>query len=1026
MVPFPELSAQPTPIEYFWYKLPFAVPGIITFFVGIILAGLGIFAVKRTQDRPLLVSFILFTFGFGSLGLVLALRSLIQDLDQLLFWNRLLYFAVVWLSPGAFLFTYFLTDRIYRGLLITGVIGILTVFFAYYGLITGNDFSGEWFSYTFGMYPIAELPLKAWGAVASIGYLLSGIPMTIHYVTKNREKYETKKGMFLGLHLCSLLVITNLPSLTGIPIYPMSSFAFLPLLLMGFFIFRSDFLNLNQLLFEKNGLFRFLSAVMITGLIAISLCSGYFLNPSIHPTPYDKPYFLIPLFSAACVFALAIYIAGSSPDQKINMLAATSLVLAGAFTIVMVIFKLDISLLVCRRLEQIFYTAFIFTPGLHLRFSFVAMGKPRPKIVRFVDFCSFLLSFLVWTPYFFDGFYFHSFGIISAAGWGLNAFGILGGISAIIFIYHWNRQRLTEQNPMAKYVIFSLLFGDVLIILNLPATLGIDFYPLGEFQFIPALLILFAILKFSAITVSGEAATIGNQMSQMILLFVPLNLTFYFMSLNQDFSWMVSLFHILLVGAPIGLSFYMISFIFFRPTAMKLDETIKLIAEEKKKTDVALLESERQKKETIALNELIRSLNEELNIESIMKKVHKYVKEQFGIQYYTLLVADSEKKFLRVHSCVLPNIDMEIVRKRVFEFSIPIRGSRGSHAMAIRRKKPLYISEVSKEMQSWMRDFDLWIIETFRVNSFLYLPLLLNKEVVGMIDFTNSDEKMNLSEDDIVRLSILGEQLAGILYSSALYKEVEISHNIAEEERRKNEKLLLNILPADIAKELKEKGATEPVLYENVSVMFTDFKGFTQIAEILSPQELIRDLDECFIQFDRITERFRLEKLKTIGDSYMCAGGIPKQNKTHAIDTVLAALEIQTFMKTMKEMKSAQGLSFWELRLGIHSGPLVAGVIGEKKFAYDVWGDTVNSASRMESSGTPGMINISGSTFKLIKDVFDCEFRGKLNAKNKGEVEMYYVIGLKSQFASLSDPRVPNEKFWHYYSELENSIQMVS
>lgn len=1020
MIPFPELSTEPTSIEYFWYKLPFAIPGIFTFLVGIVLAGLGVFAIKRSHDRPLLISFILFTLGFGSLGLVLALRSLIQNLDVLLFWNRILYFAVVWLSPGAFLFTYCLTDRAYRGLLVTGILSVFTVLFAYYGLLTGNDFSGEWFKYTFGMYPIAELPLRLWGAVASLGYLLSGIPMTIHYVRKNNEQFQTKKGMFLGLHLCSLLVITNLPSLAGIPIYPMSTFAFLPLLLLGYFIFRSDFLNLNQLLFEKNGLFRFLSAIMITVLIAMSICSGYFLNPEVHPTPYTKPYFLIPLFSATCVFALAIYIAGSSPDQKINMLAATSLVLAGAFTIVMVLFKLDLPLLIARRLEQIFYTAFIFTPGLHLRFSFAAMGKTRPKIVRWIDFASFILSFFIWTPYFFDGFYLHSFGIISAAGKGLNAFGILGAFATVIFIYHWNMERNKEKNPMAKFVIFSLLFGDLLILLNLPATLGIEFYPMGEFQFIPALLILLAILKYSAITVSGEATAIGNRMSQMILLFVPLNLVFYFLSLNQEFNWSVSLVHVILVGAPIGLAFYMVSFIFFRPTAVKLDQTVKLLAEEKKKTEIALQESETQKQETIALNELIRSLNEDRNIDIIMKKVHAFVKDLFGIQYYSLFVADSEKKFLKLNSFELPNLNNENVRERVNGFSIPIRGSRGSHAIAIRRKKPLYIAEVSSEMQSWMRDFDLWLIETFQINSFLYLPLLLNKEVVGMLDFTNSGEKMHLSSDDIVRLSILGEQLAGIVYSSALYREVEISHRIAEEERRKNEKLLLNILPADIAKELKEKGATEPILYESVSVMFTDFKGFTQIAEILSPQELIRDLDECFIQFDRITERFGLEKLKTIGDSYMCAGGIPKRNRTHAIDTVLAALEIQSFMKKMNDLKSEQGLSFWELRLGIHSGPLVAGVIGEKKFAYDVWGDTVNSASRMESSGTPGMINISGSTYELIQDFFQCEYRGKVNAKNKGEVEMYYVLGLKSEFSSDTDFRIPNEVFWQFYSKLNN------
>ena len=151
----------------------------------------------------------------------------------------------------------------------------------------------------------------------------------------------------------------------------------------------------------------------------------------------------------------------------------------------------------------------------------------------------------------------------------------------------------------------------------------------------------------------------------------------------------------------------------------------------------------------------------------------------------------------------------------------------------------------------------------------------------------------------------------------------------------------------------------------------------------------------------------------------MCAGGIPRRNKTHAIDCVLAALEIQAFMNLMKQIKEDQGLPYWELRLGIHTGPLVAGVIGEKKFAYDVWGDTVNTASRMESSGTPGKINISKSTYDLVIDFFDCEYRGEVNAKNKGEVSMYFVNGLKPEYCLPSDSKAPNGKFWLARSEME-------
>ena len=148
----------------------------------------------------------------------------------------------------------------------------------------------------------------------------------------------------------------------------------------------------------------------------------------------------------------------------------------------------------------------------------------------------------------------------------------------------------------------------------------------------------------------------------------------------------------------------------------------------------------------------------------------------------------------------------------------------------------------------------------------------------------------------------------------------------------------------------------------------------------------------------------------------MCAGGIPKANKTHAIDAILAALEIQNFMNQMEEIKEIIGAPYWELRLGIHTGPLIAGVIGEKKFAYDVWGDAVNTASRMESSGTPGKINISQSTYELIKDFFSCELRGKIQAKNKGEINMYFVNGIKEDLST--EGSIPNSKFWNLYAKI--------
>ena len=224
---------------------------------------------------------------------------------------------------------------------------------------------------------------------------------------------------------------------------------------------------------------------------------------------------------------------------------------------------------------------------------------------------------------------------------------------------------------------------------------------------------------------------------------------------------------------------------------------------------------------------------------------------------------------------------------------------------------------------------------------------------------------------------------------------IQKQNETIEKEKAKSDELLLNILPEQTANELKEKGYATPQQYELVSVLFTDFKGFTKIAEKITPQEVIEELNYCFTAFDKILEKHNMEKIKTIGDAYMAAGGIPIANVTNPIDVIKAGLEMQQFMAQIKEEKAQKGEDMWEMRLGIHTGEIIAGVVGKKKFVYDIWGDTVNLAARMESSGEVGQVNISGETYDLIKDHFVCEYRGKIKAKNKGEVDMYFVKEVK-------------------------------
>ncbi|MBN8221679.1 MAG: HAMP domain-containing protein [Spirochaetes bacterium] len=275
----------------------------------------------------------------------------------------------------------------------------------------------------------------------------------------------------------------------------------------------------------------------------------------------------------------------------------------------------------------------------------------------------------------------------------------------------------------------------------------------------------------------------------------------------------------------------------------------------------------------------------------------------------------------------------------------------------------------------------------------------------------------NFRSDELGVISRHFDKMAITIEASTTKLEETVAQRTAQltEEKKKSDTLLLNILPERIADELKEKGHTQPMRIESATVLFTDFVGFTKISENLSPEEVVAELDKCFSYFDQVTEKYGLEKLKTIGDSFMCAGGVPEANRTHAIDACLAALEIQAFMNQMKEIKHQQGFPYWELRLGINTGPLVAGVVGHKKFAYDVWGDTVNTASRMESSGLAGEINISHSTYDLVQKWFVCEHRGRVSAKNKGEIDMYLLKCIRAEYCIDADGRVPSERMKREY-----------
>ena len=277
------------------------------------------------------------------------------------------------------------------------------------------------------------------------------------------------------------------------------------------------------------------------------------------------------------------------------------------------------------------------------------------------------------------------------------------------------------------------------------------------------------------------------------------------------------------------------------------------------------------------------------------------------------------------------------------------------------------------------------------------------KQAAAKAEQEKKDQRQRL-----VRNAIAGGLAFSLLFLGVVWRQ----RNKINAARKRSDELLLNILPEEVADELKATGAAEAKHFDTATILFTDFKGFTQLSEQVSPAELVAELNTCFKAFDGIMGTYRIEKIKTIGDAYMAAGGLPDPQHGSAADVVRAALEMQAFMAKHKAEREAAGKPYFEMRVGIHSGPVVAGIVGVKKFQYDIWGDTVNTASRMESSGEVGQVNISEATYALVKDVvednvasthrvdpnggvnrgaFTFSPRGKVQAKGKGELEMYFV-----------------------------------
>ena len=242
-------------------------------------------------------------------------------------------------------------------------------------------------------------------------------------------------------------------------------------------------------------------------------------------------------------------------------------------------------------------------------------------------------------------------------------------------------------------------------------------------------------------------------------------------------------------------------------------------------------------------------------------------------------------------------------------------------------------------------------------------------------------------------------------------RELEQARTDIASEKTRTEDLLLNILPASIAEELKSNGKVQPKYVPSATILFADFKGFTLLAERMEPNALIGLLDQYFTAFDEIVARHGLEKLKTIGDAYMAVAGVPEARRQHPVDACLAGLEMQGIVAQMKTQRERMRLPALELRIGIHTGPVMSGVVGRRKFTFDIWGDAVNTAATMEANGEPGRINISETVAGHVRALFELEPRGAVEAKHGRRLDMFFLDRLRPELSRDAEGRRPNEKF---------------
>ena len=823
-VTIPEVSTDLW--DYFWHQLPYAVPGFLSLLVGIGIFLLSILIAYSRRDRwQRYLSLGLTSLTFGWMSGILALRAVVHDLNLLGQMHQWLYHPVLYIGVSVSLAFYFVLGR-KPLLLVAALISLVISLWVQVALAQGFAFSNQWHQYSFGAYPVGNLPLVIWGAAGGLAYLLVGFPLSVKEFIRVKGSGRPLPLLLISLNLLMWLVIGSLPSFAGMAILPPGILLFVPLALLAYGAARDELFDLREILFQRNGLFYIVAFSFSLGTMVLAILAALLLAPGAVFESQANAGTLIPLISMAVVMALAVYIGGTNPENSLHILGAAALTLMGVYSLILVILDLGLPIIVTRRLEQLLYLLFALIPSIQARFAFRIMNRSLPGLFSVVDFLTGLTVILVLTPYFFGGFWIHSFGLIAEAGPGLQLMGLNGFLALGLVILGWWKKRKEERiEKRENLVLLALALGGLLTLSNIPATLGISLYPLGSFQFLPGLLIGYAILGHGALRVQGGAVTVSNVFVALSMVAILAVLFVHGISFVPNTEISRILLHLAVVGVPLGLSAYSGVFVGTRTIARRLDASYNALSlakqEAEKEKQLALESSD----EARALAEIARRINETTDLDSIVDTVFSHMAEAYGATRIAIQLVDETKNQLyTVHYDFLGGEHTEAQRDFIRDLVVPLEPESGTLFRTCARQRPLYLPP--REGTAWyetrrmdgsleISEIDQKIASTLELVSLAQFPLLIQGRTIGVL--WCSFGMARRSKSDIESMLRFCSQIAGAIHSSRLLNQLELQRNDIEKARSELEKL------AGISRQLGETSDYQELVETVVGFVFEEF-----------------------------------------------------------------------------------------------------------------------------------------------------------------------------------------------------------